>query len=64
MKAMENNYSGNGNVSLAICGITGVFSWLADQSFGELLKYISMVVSIVAGLAAIRYYYYATKKQK
>lgn len=60
----HNHYGESGHVSLAICVITGLFAWIGSHSLNEIIKGLSMVVSIGAGLMAIRYYYYATKKHK
>ena len=62
---MDNNdYSGHGNVSLAVSLIAGMFAWIGSYSLPEVIKSLSMIVSIIAGIMAIRYYYYATKKQR
>lgn len=62
---MDHNHNGeHGHVALAVSLITGFFAWIGGQSMGEALKVISGVVSIGAGLMAIRYYYFATKKHK
>jgi 5-bromo-4-chloroindolyl phosphate hydrolysis protein len=61
MKEMEHNYAGQGHVSLGVSIIMGI---LARIDVGEFLKNGSVVISIIAGIMAIRYYYYATKKQK
>jgi glucan phosphoethanolaminetransferase (alkaline phosphatase superfamily) len=60
----HNDYSGHGNVSLAVSLIAGMFAWIGSYSLPEVIKSLSMIVSIIAGIMAIRYYYYATKKQR
>lgn len=62
---MDNNHNvDHGHVSLAIAMITGVFAWISSHNVSEIFKTIAAVVSIGAGLMAIRYYYYATIKAK
>lgn len=62
---MDNNHYGeHGHIALAVSFITGFFAWIGSHSLSEFAKGLSMVVSIGAGLMAIRYYYYATKKNK
>lgn len=62
---MDNNdYVGNGNAAMAVSLIFGFIAWVGTFNIGDVLKVTSMAVSIVAGIMAIRYYYYATKKQK
>lgn len=51
----------NGHISLGVCLIGQIFSRI---NMGEALKELSIVISIIAGIMAIRYYYYATKKTK
>lgn len=60
----HNNYADNGHASLALCLITGFIAWVDAQSISEVLKVISIVVSIGAGIMAMRYYSKATKKIK
>lgn len=60
----HNNYGDQGNVYLAVSIIAGIFNWIGSYTLPEVFKGISMAVSIGAGIMAIRYYYYATKKQK
>lgn len=65
MRTMDNHdYAGQGNVSLAITFIFGFIAWVDTHSLSEFLKNLSVVISSIAGLMAIRYYYYATKKNK
>ena len=65
MKAMEqNNDLQYGHISLLVSLLTGFFAWLGSLNAGEVLKGLSLIVSIGAGIMAIRYYYYATKKAK
>lgn len=62
---MDNqHYADNGHASMVICLVTGFIAWIDTQSLSGFLKDISVVVSIAAGIMAIRYYYHATKKQK
>jgi len=61
---MDNHNADQGNISLLISIITGMLAWIGSYSLGEVFKGVSMAVSIIAGIMAIRYYYYATKKQK
>lgn len=63
---MDNqDYAGQGHVYLAVTFILGFFGWIGDNfSMGEIFKGISMTVSIVAGIMAIRYYFFATKSIK
>lgn len=63
---MDNNSNdvGHGHTSLVIAFITGTFAWIDGHTFSEAVKSIAAFVSMGAGCMAIRYYYYATKKQK
>jgi len=57
---MENNHVGDGHAALAVSILMGIF---ARIDVAETLKTVSLVISITAGLMAIRYYYYSTKKK-
>ena len=61
---MDHNYGEHGHISLAIALISGMFAWIGSYTLPDVVKGLSMLVSIVAGIMAIRYYYYATKKQQ
>lgn len=62
---MDHNHNGeHGHIALAVSLITGIFAWISSQNISEVIKVLSMLISIGAGCMAIRYYYYATKKQK
>ena len=62
---MGDNHNGeHGHAALVVSAITGLLGWINSAQIGELLKGFSMTVSIAAGIMAIRYYWYATKKQK
>lgn len=58
----HNHITGHGHASLLISLISGVIAWVNLHTVPELLKTGSAFVSIFAGIMAIRYYYYATKK--
>lgn len=60
----NNNNVGHGHISFAVSLITGLFAWINNQSMSEALRFISLVVSIGAGVMAMRYYYYATKTKQ
>lgn len=61
---MDNNNLDNGHAALAVSLITGFIAWIGSFDFGDIVKTVSMLVSIGAGIMAIRYYYHATKKHK
>lgn len=62
---MDNHhYAGHGHISLLVSILMGVFAWVGALDFSEVLKIAAGLVSVVAGIMAIRYYYYATKKIK
>jgi hypothetical protein len=54
-------YAGNAHASLFISIFTAAVSF-ADA--GEAMKSLAGLISIVAGIMAIRYYYHATKNVK
>lgn len=51
-------------VYLTTSFITGFFGWISWTSMEEWMKFLSLVISMIAGVMAIRHYYYATKKNK
>jgi hypothetical protein len=62
---MENNNSvSNGHTSLLISVLSGSVAWVDAQSVDMGVKIFSSCVSLVAGLMAIRYYHYNTKRVK
>lgn len=70
MKTMDHptNDSSMGKIYLTIClfaqVIKGLMNWFAEHSLQEILSPVATFVSIVAGVMAIRYYFFATKKLK
>lgn len=62
---MENNNSvSNGHTSLLISILSASVAWIDAQSVDLGVKLFSSSVSLVAGLMAIRYYHYNTKRIK
>lgn len=57
---MEHNAIG-GHISLGVSLIMGI---LAHIDVSATLKDFSVIISMVAGVMAIRYYYVSTKKQQ
>lgn len=60
MEKMEHNATG-GHISLGVSLISGILARI-DISTG--LKDFSVIVSIIAGIMAIRYYYISSKNKK
>jgi hypothetical protein len=60
MKEMEHNAIG-GHISLGVSLIMGV---LARIDVSATLKDFSVIISIIAGIMACRYYWVSTKKQQ
>ena len=60
----NNNYAEHGHVSLIVTLLSGVFAWLSSHEFGEVIRTTAGLIAIISGVMAVRYYYYATKKQK
>lgn len=60
----DNNTLEHGHISLAISIITGAFAWISSHNISETVKIVSMILSCGAGLMAMRYYYFATKRVK
>jgi len=42
----------------------GFFGWIGWTSMQEWMRFVSLIISMIAGIMAIRYYYYSTKKNK
>lgn len=61
MEKMEHNYVANGHISLGVSIIMGI---LARIDIDALLKHGSSIISIIAGIFAIRYYIISTKNKK
>lgn len=62
---MENNNNvQNGHLSLLISLISGSIAWIDAQSVDIGIKLLSSIVSLGAGVMAIRYYHYNTKRIK
>lgn len=62
---MHDNHSLEyGHISLAVAIFGTVFGWISSHNISENVKMISFIISGCAGLMAMRYYYYATKKVK
>jgi len=62
---MDNNSNvGYGHLSLMISVLSGIISWFGTIDVGEAIKGAAGIVSIGAGIMAMRYYYYATIKAK
>lgn len=59
-----NHELSHGHASLAVSLIGGIISWINGIPVGEAVKLIAGIVSIGAGIMAIRYYHYATIKAK
>lgn len=53
-----------GNASLAVSVIMGVFAFISSQNVIDLVKGAAALISVIAGVMAIRYYHYATKEKK
>jgi|LakMenE18May11ns_1017448.scaffolds.fasta_scaffold9628354_1 hypothetical protein len=60
---MENNNTvQQGHFSLLISLVSGSVAWIDAQSVDAGFKILSSIVSIGAGIMAIRHYYYNTKR--
>lgn len=55
---------GSGVTNLIVSVLTGIIAWMNGISVGEFVKIVSGIISAVAGLMAIRHFYYSTKKLK
>lgn len=67
MKAMDQNFSSTpttGIVYLAISFIGVLVGWITSFSVHEILQGLAHIVSIGAGIMAIRHYYLQNKKPK
>lgn len=61
----DNNVNiGNGHISLLVSLLNTSLLYISWPALGEFVKIAAGIVSIFAGVMAIRYYYYATIKQK
>lgn len=60
---MDNNHSEHGHIALLVSVLTGFLGWLNAMQVSELLKNISMTVSIAAGIMAIRHYWLQNRKK-
>jgi predicted membrane protein len=60
---MENSPS-NGNNSLLISVILGIFSWFTPERVDIGLKVATAFGAVTAAIFAARYHYYATKEKK
>ena len=58
------NPSTNGNNSLLLSVILGIFSWFTPESMDVGLKIITAIGAITAAVFAARYHYYAAKEKK
>lgn len=58
MAQME--HSTGGNIGLGVCLIAGI---LARIDVSQALKEVSVIISIIAGIMAIRYYYISSKQK-
>lgn len=54
----------NGNQSLLISIILGIFSWFTPERVDLGLKIITAMGALVAAIFAARYHYYAAKEKK
>lgn len=61
---MDNHDVGQGHAYLAVSLIMGFIAWVGSFELGDVLKTVSILISSGAGIMAIRYYWYATKKIK
>lgn len=61
---MEHNHPLGASVALCVTFITGFLGWINWSSMEEWFKMVSLIISMVAGIMAVRYYYYATKNSK
>jgi len=60
---MENsNNVQHGHTSLAISLLSGSIAWLDAQTLDVNFKMFSSLISIAAGVMAIRYYHFNTKR--
>lgn len=60
----ENNHSPMGAaIMLSISFIAGFFGWIGWTSMEEWLKFVSLLISMAAGIMAIRYYLVATREK-
>jgi hypothetical protein len=53
-----------GPASLIVSLASGLFCFIASTDISEVIRGIAGLVSIAAGVMAIRHYYYSTKKNK
>lgn len=58
------NPSTNGNNSLLLSVILGIFSWFTPERMDVGLKIITAIGAITAAVFAARYHYYAAKEKK
>ena len=58
------NPSNNGNNSLLISIILGIFSWMTPDVIDIGIKIITAVGALIAAIFASRYHYYAAKEKK
>lgn len=61
---MDNHQVEYGHISLAVSILSGIIAWINMLEAAELIKNGAGIISMAAGVMAIRYYYYATKKNK
>ena len=59
---MDNNYTAYGGTSLSVSFVSVILLFIGSVPDG--VKVVAGIVSIIAGLMATRYYYYATKEKK
>lgn len=60
---MDGNQTMYGGPSLSV-SLGGVMFLFIGHDIGDILKGIAAIVSIAAGIMALRYYHYATKEKK
>lgn len=61
---MDNNSTNQGNNTLLITFMLGIFSWLTPERVDIGLKVITAVGAIVATIFTVRYHIIAAKREK
>jgi hypothetical protein len=58
------NPSANGNNSLLISILLGIFSWMTPEVVDIGVKIVTAAGAVIAAIFAARYHYYAAKEKK
>ena len=63
-ESVHNSNPVMGAIYLTTSFAMGFFGWIGWTSMQEWLKFVSLLISMGAGVMAIRYYWFATKKTR